>query len=185
MIIGIDMGHKENTGAYMETYYNRLVGNRLIQMLKEKGHQPINCTSENSNVNSQLVEIVQKANNQKLDLLVSLHCNAFNGTAEGVEVFIAPKTYYANTTSYEKDKSLAQTTVNTISTYCNYKNRGVKEDTFYVLVNALSRSIYIEMFFSDNENERNKFNLDKMCNAIYKSITGTEYINNICPTCGK
>ena len=54
MIIGIDMGHTlsgAGTGAngfVSETQKNREVGNRLIAMLREKGHTVINCTVDTS-----------------------------------------------------------------------------------------------------------------------------------------
>ena len=77
MIIGLDMGHTlsgAGTGArgYVEeTVKNREVGNRLMAMLREKGHTVINCTVDKSS--NDLYDRTCKANAQRLDLFVSLH----------------------------------------------------------------------------------------------------------------
>lgn len=75
MIIGLDMGHTlsgAGTGArgYVEeTVKNREAGNRLMAMLREKGHTVINCTVDKSS--NDLADRVYKANAQRLDLYVS------------------------------------------------------------------------------------------------------------------
>ena len=77
MIIGLDMGYTlsgAGTGArgYVEeTVKNREAGNRLMAMLREKGHTVINCTVDTSS--NDLYDRTCKANAQRLDLFVSLH----------------------------------------------------------------------------------------------------------------
>lgn len=170
---GIDMGHTLSgvgTGAngfVSETDYNRKVGKRLIQMLQEKGHKVVNCTVDNSS--NDLADRVYLANKQPLDLYVSLHLNAFRTTndAMGVETYI-----YTNHTASKvyADKVQAEL-VNRIG----WKNRGVKNATFYVLKNTVAPAILIELGFCDSKADMDRFNVENICKAIFKGITGAEY----------
>ena len=92
MKIGIDMGHSlsgAGTGAsslLTEVVENRKIGNRLIEILKEKGHTVVNCSVDSaSSTSNQLSGIVKKANAQTLDLFVSIHLNA--GGGHGTETY--------------------------------------------------------------------------------------------------
>ena len=80
MIIGIDKGHSTwdkspcgAVGLLNESKENRQVGDKVIQKLRALGHTVIDCSCNSaSNVNEQLVAIVNKANAQKLDLFLML-----------------------------------------------------------------------------------------------------------------
>lgn len=78
-IYGIDKGHaiKGSVGAsgiLNEVTENRKIGNRLIEMLRERGHTVVDCSNDYSNnITEQMAGIVRKANAQPLDLFLSIH----------------------------------------------------------------------------------------------------------------
>ena len=135
MIIGLDMGHTlsgAGTGArgyVAETVKNREVGNRLMAMLKEKGHTVINCTVDKSS--NDLYDRVRKANAQKLDLFVSLHLNAYKSTTSemGVETHI----YNGNYNGKEANRKYAQAIQTALVQDVKWIDRKVKESNFYVV----------------------------------------------------
>ena len=177
MIIGIDMGHTlsgAGTGAsgyVKETVKNREVGNRLISMLKENGHTVINCTVDLSN--NDLYDRVKKANAQKLDLFISLHLNAFQTTtnAMGVETYIYNQPYPTKA----ENKAIAQRIQTELVNKVGWKNRGVKEENFYVLRETVANAVLIELGFCDSKADMDKWNTETIAKAIYKGITQTDY----------
>lgn len=99
-----------------------------------------------------LKDTVTRANAENSDLFISLHFNALNGKAKGVEVF----TYrYGSADS----KLLAHKIYNEIRwTQRNYKRtpfywRGEKTAGFYVLKYTNMPSVLVEMAFIDNDEE--------------------------------
>lgn len=168
---GIDMGHNLNAGAIKilnETAVNRKVGNRLIEMLKEKGHIVINCTNENPN--NQLTGIVKKANAQKLDLFVSIHLNA--GGGHGTETYHHPA---SSQTSRLKAKAINDAVVSS----CGFRNRGVKEANFQVLRETVSPAVLVEVCFVDSQEDANKLNVEMVARGLFKGITGTDYVQSV------
>lgn len=173
MIIGIDMGHTLSgvgTGAVgyvSETVKNRELGKRLIQMLQEKGHTVINCTVDKSN--NDLADRVAIANNQKLDLFISLHLNAYKSTNSemGVETY----SYSASGTGREYAAKIQ----NELVTSIGWKNRGLKTANFYVLRNTVDPAILVELGFCDSKGDMDKWNTEKIASALFKGITGQVY----------
>lgn len=165
MVIGIDMGHPLNCGAFgimPETYGNRLVGNELIRKLRSLSHTVINCTYD-TNIN-ELENRVAKANAQHLDYFISLHMDSFNNpSANGVTVF---------TTENSGAKTMANTIINLVAESCGYTNRGWKSANYYVLRNTIAPAMLIEMGFVSNQDDCNKFNAENIANAIVEGLTG-------------
>lgn len=175
MICGINDGHcltGKGTGAVSvvkETDMNRKIGKRLREMLKEEGHGVIDCTVDNSN--NDLADIVAKANKQHLDLFISLHLNCFSDvSAIGVETFSYAKTGNGHTYATKIQQEL----VNSIG----WKNRGKKEADFYVLKNTNASAVLIELGFCSNKGDMDKWDTEKIAKAIFKAITGNEYVSN-------
>ena len=178
MIIGLDMGHTlsgAGTGArgyVAETVKNREVGNRLMAMLKEKGHTVINCTVDKSS--NDLYDRVRKANAQKLDLFVSLHLNAFKSTTSemGVETHI----YNGNYSGKEANRKYAQAIQTALVQDVKWIDRKVKESNFYVVRETVAPAVLVELGFCDSQGDMNKWNTEKIAAALFRGITGTAYV---------
>lgn len=165
MNIGIDMGHPFGCGAFgimSETDGNRSVGKLVIAKLKAAGNTVINCTYDtNSN---ELYNRVQLANAQSLDLFISLHMDSFTDkNSNGVTVY---------TTAGSGAKEIAKNIVNKVAASCNYYNRGWKEANFCVLRNTKAPALLLEMGFVTNQSDCNKFNPEKIADAIVEAIIG-------------
>ncbi|WP_394896559.1 N-acetylmuramoyl-L-alanine amidase [Clostridium paraputrificum] len=172
MIIGVDKGHTVQNGGVCgacgllkESVENRPVGNKVIEKLRILGHTVIDCSCDYSkDRNEQLAAIVKKANAQKLDLFLSLHLNAGEGT--GAEV------YTTNTSGAKQEAKKL------IETYCKrtgFRNRGHKYAEFYVLRHTVAPAMLIEMAFVDTEADYKKWNnlgAELIANAIVEGITG-------------
>lgn len=105
------------------------------------------------------------------EIFVSIHVNSASSTsAQGTE------TYYAVTTGdmYQEDIDLATFVNNQIVNNLNMKNRGVKEQQYYVIRNMLIPSILVELGFLTNSEDRAKMTDDQyielFAEAIYKGI---------------
>ena len=183
MIIGLDMGHTlsgAGTGArgYVEeTVKNREAGNRLMAMLREKGHTVINCTVDKSS--NDLYDRVRKANAQKLDLFVSLHLNAFKPTTSemGVETHI----YNGNYDGKEANRRYAQAVQTALVQEVKWIDRKVKESNFYVLRETVAPAVLVELGFCDSQGDMNKWNTEKIAAALFRGITGTAYVASAAP----
>lgn len=175
MIIGVDCGHSlsgAGTGAVgivKEVDKNREVGKKLIAMLQENGHTVVNCTVDSaSSTNAQLQGITKKANAQKLDLLVSLHLNSFNGSAYGVET-------YTYTGTGSNTKAIARRVQDKLVAQVGWYNRGVKTANFYVLRETVAPAILVELGFCDSAKDMGLWDTDKIATALYEGITNTAY----------
>lgn len=183
MIIGLDMGHTlsgAGTGArgYVEeTVKNREVGNRLMAMLREKGHTVINCTVDKSS--NDLYDRVRKANAQKLDLFVSLHLNAFKLTTSemGVETHI----YNGNYSGKEANRKRAQAIQTALVQDVKWIDRKVKESNFYVIRETMAPAVLVELGFCDSQGDMNKWNTEKIAAALFRGITGVAYTGPAAP----
>ena len=183
MIIGLDMGHTlsgAGTGARgyaEETVKNREVGNRLMAMLKEKGHTVINCTVDKSS--NDLYDRVRKANAQKLDLFISLHLNAFKPTTSemGVETHI----YNGNYSGKEANRKRAQAIQTALVQDVKWIDRKVRESNFYVIRETVAPAVLVELGFCDSQGDMNKWNTEKIAAALFRGITGTAYTGSAAP----
>lgn len=171
MVIGIDLGHPFNCGAFgimSETYGNRSVGVFLFQKLRALGHTVIDCTYD-VNVN-ELANRVALANAQDLDYFISLHMDSFdNASANGVTIY---------TTENSSAKSKAIEIVNSVAESCGYNNRGWKSANYYVLKNTKAPAMLLEMGFVSNQEDCDRFNAEKIANAIVSGLTGQVIADN-------
>ena len=183
MIIGLDMGHTlsgAGTGArgYVEeTVKNREVGNRLMAMLREKGHTVINCTVDKSS--NDLYDRTCKANAQRLDLFVSLHLNAFKPTENpmGVETYIYNGAYNGKEANRAKAQAIQSALVQDIG----WIDRKVKEANYYVLRETVAPAVLVELGFCDSRVDMNKWNTEKIAAALFRGITGVAYTGSAAP----
>ncbi len=165
---GIDMGHNAppDTGARgiaVEDTLTREVGYRVISKLRNLGHTAISCTPSRAySVIDSLRRRVQTANAQKVNYYVSIHFNAFNGRANGTEVFAVS----------DAARRIAQPVLNNIVSL-GFVNRRVKNGShLYVLKNTNMPAILIECCFLDSRQDMNIFNAEAMANAIVRGLTG-------------
>lgn len=153
MKIVIDIGHGgKDSGATYEGIKEKdvvlEVGKEIKKLLSSYNCDVI-LTRENDSYIT-LNDRVILSNNYKSDVFVSLHCNSFiEASACGVETYcynIKTNNNLANTIhqSILKNKNLYQ------------KNRGVKENSFYVLKNTNCKACLVEMGFLSNAKDREK-----------------------------
>jgi len=177
MRIGIDMGHTlsgEGTGSqgcgYKEQNLTRELGKIVIEMLKKEGHTIYDCTVDKSKNNAQqLIDRVNKANKQPLDLFVSIHFNACvndekgNGYTTGTEVLLYSMS--------SKAKPYAERIVKKIADV-GLKNRGVKTHNAYVLKHTKAPALLIETCFIDDRDDMNVYlkSPKKVAKAIVEGI---------------
>lgn len=167
MKFGIDIGHNcpPDTGAVgvkKEDVLTKDVGSRLMLKLSAAGHSVINCTPNTAaTVGESLRKRVDKANANLVDLFVSIHFNAFNGTAKGTEVFAISNT----------SKAIAQSVLNQI-VKLGFKNRGVKNTPFFVIKNTSMPAILVECCFCDSTADMSLFDPEQMAEAIKVGLIG-------------
>ena len=168
MKYGIDIGHNcpPDSGASGIRSEDRLtmeVGNKVIDKLKSLGHTVIPCKPNSaSTVNRSLGSRCDKANNNRVDFFVSIHFNAFNGKANGAEVFAIS----------DGGRKVAQKVLDEI-VKLGFFNRGVKSGShLYVLRRTNMPGILIECCFIDSAKDMQIYDGEAMANAIVAGLTG-------------
>lgn len=148
MFFAIDKGHnlpvnRGASGIEQEDNLTFELGNLLIEELKEAGHRVIDCTPDSADtINDALRQRVEKANQASVDYFVSIHFNAFDGTAHGTEIFHYPGSARARDLATRVLAELAA---------LGFRNRGVKSrDSLYVLKKTIMPAILIEVCFCDS-----------------------------------
>ncbi len=178
MRIGVNCGHTVSgtTGSGAVGYLNesnetRNIGYKVIKKLESLGHSVIDCTNDKAaSVNDNLKAIVNKANAQALDLLISIHLNA--GGGKGCECYT-----YGGKQLDEAVKICSQ------FESLGFKNRGVKDGTtLYVLRNTKAKAILIEVCFVDNKADAELYKTvgsEKIADAICNAIVGNSALDDI------
>lgn len=169
MKIGIDCGHTLSGADYgavgikAESNLTREVGTKVIAKLQALGHNVVRCYKDScSSLGDSLSYRTNTANRNGVDLYVSIHFNCFNKSAHGTEVF----TYGG------KRFSQASNVLNNI-VGLGYTNRGIKDGShLYVIRHSSARAMLIECCFCDNAGDMNRFNSEKVANAIVKGLVG-------------
>ncbi len=168
MKFGIDIGHNAppDTGARGLRFEDNLtleVGNKVISKLKDLGHQVIPCKPDRAvSVRDSLAKRCDTANASKVDIYVSIHFNAFNGQANGTEVFATS----------ENGRKIAKPVLDEI-TKLGFFNRGVKSGShLFVLRNTNMPAILVEGCFIDSSKDMKLYDGEAIANAIVKGLTG-------------
>lgn len=168
MKFGIDSGHNcpPDTGARgikIEDNLTLDVGNRVIEKLRALGNEVVVCKpSSASTVRDSLLKRCNTANASRVDIFVSIHFNAFNGQANGTEVFATSDT----------GRKIAKPVLDEI-VKLGFFSRGVKSGShLFVLKNTDMPAILVEGCFIDSQKDMNLFNPEAMANAIVKGLTG-------------
>ncbi|WP_017303994.1 N-acetylmuramoyl-L-alanine amidase [Spirulina subsalsa] len=169
MKYGIDMGHNAppDVGASsrfgLEDDLTKAVGTQVIQKLRDLGHEVIDCTPSQANsVTNSLWQRVNAANTHRVDVFVSIHFNAFNGSAHGTEIYAVS----------DAGRRIAQPVLESIVAL-GFFNRQVKNGShLYVLRNTNMPAILVECCFMDSERDMNRYNTTAMANAIVIGLAG-------------
>ncbi|HHP1048472.1 N-acetylmuramoyl-L-alanine amidase [Bacillus thuringiensis] len=151
-----------NYGNRKEHIMDRQVKDAVGAKLRALGHTVYDDTDETGSTQVQnLNNIVRKCNSHSVDLVISFHLNAYNGSANGVEV------------CYYDQQSLAAKVSAQLSKDIGWPNRGAKQRTdLYVLNSTTAPAILIELGFIDNESDMAKWDVDKIANSIVYALTG-------------
>lgn len=116
-------------------------------------------TSQNENLNT----IVNYHNSATRDLDVSVHFNAYDGSAQGTEVL------------YVTQEGLSEEVCAAICGAGGFTNRGAKyRGDLFFLNSTEMPAILIEVCFCDNTGDSNKYNenFDSICEAIASALSG-------------
>lgn len=169
MKIAIDFGHgvgsdRGAVGFIAEETIINSVGSLVVNKLNALGHTVIEVRPTSaSSVSDSLSQRCQKADNNNVDLFVSLHANAGGGV--GTEVF----TYNA------KEVPQARAVLNNIVSL-GFTNRGIKDGSgLYVVKHPSATAMLIEICFCDTQSDVDKYNSissEAIANAIISGLTG-------------
>lgn len=151
-----------NYGNRKEHIMDRQVKDAVATKLRALGHTVYDDTDETGSTQAQnLNNIVRNCNSHDVDLVISFHLNAYNGTANGVEV------------CYYDQQSLAAKVSAQLAKDIGWYNRGAKPRTdLYVLANTKAPAILIELGFIDNDADMVKWHVDNIANSIVYALTG-------------
>lgn len=143
--IFLDAGHGGNDpgasgNGLLEKNINLVVANRVKYHLQRHGQTVAMSRADDSNPS--LSARTNNANNWGADVLVSIHCNAFNNNAYGVET-------YCYKLKYRKLADCLQNRVLANKSLYNF-NRGVKEGDLHMVRESSMDAALIEMAFIDN-----------------------------------
>lgn len=170
MKFGIDIGHNcppKDIGAVgfkKEDALTKDVGTRLMKKLAAAGHSVVNCTpNAAATLNDSLRKRVNKANDNRVDIFVSIHFNANAKTDKpmGTEIYAISNAA----------RGIAQPVLTQIVTL-GFKNRGIKSKGFFVIKNTTMPAILIECCFVDSKADMNLFDAEKMAEAIKVGLIG-------------
>lgn len=164
--ICINSGHTKfgsGTGAkgyLIEHIETRKIAYELMKLLADSKHEVVSAIFDRSSNN--LKEAVTLANNEDVDLLVSIHLNAGKGVGCECYTWNGKKTKQAKGVCEELKK-------------LGFKDRGIKKNNdLYILKKTKMPALLIEVCFVDNKNDcelYKKLGVSKIARAIYKGIT--------------
>ncbi|WJS95810.1 N-acetylmuramoyl-L-alanine amidase [Flavobacterium johnsoniae] len=168
-IVVIDAGHGgDDFGASLNGLQEKIIVETIAKKIK----------AQNKNENLEIVllregdhfmelsERVSIINNLKPDLVISLHVSVNpNNKTNGVQAFISSKK-----TFYDQSKEMAESMIDNIAATGNLAKRRISEAPFYILKNSECPSMFLEMGFLSNENDRSYITSEKGQDEIATKI---------------
>lgn len=162
MKIVINAGHTKfgkGTGAkdiLNESIETRKIAYHLMELLATSKHEIIPAIFDKSDNN--LKEVVDLANKENAELLISIHLNA--GKGNGCECY-----------TWKGEKlPLAVRICENMNTI-GIRNRGVKNgSSFYIIKNTKCKAILVEACFLDNVADCRLYDYEKIAYMIYQAI---------------
>ena len=155
MKIGLRGGHSPNCkgacGIVDEQTEVRKIYNETAAILRSMGHTVIDCNSNENNQVKDLYHGTNTANANGCDIFASIHMNAFNGSANGTEVWLYNSA----------DASMNEIARQIVSNFAakGYTSRRVKYNTGYHDLNATRMpAMIIETMFCDSRKDIDLYN---------------------------
>lgn len=160
MVICIDPGHggsDPGAGGFglRECDIALIVGNIVRADLENVGYTVVMTRETDKDVGYPYASVVEElqprcdiSDRVEADVLVSIHCNAFNGVAKGTETF-----YYVSSANGQK---LAQCVQDQIIGLSDLVDRGIKDTPLYMTKHPNAVAILIELAFIDQEDDSAK-----------------------------
>jgi N-acetylmuramoyl-L-alanine amidase len=168
MKIGVDYGHNcypNNTGAVgirTEDEVIMEVGTLVTSKLQRLGNEVVLLKPESNYIGKTLNQRVEKANENNVELVLSIHFNL--GGGHGTEAYAVSSV----------GNAYAQKLVDEIEKL-GYRNRGVKDGSNLVLVTQTNApSVLLEVCFIDSIEDMDRYNAEALASAIVKGITGKD-----------
>lgn len=169
-IIILDPGHGgKDVGTLSGTVYEKSITLKVSTLVKQKleaaGAKVM--MTRTSDTFPTLQDRVDFTNNNYGEVFVSIHVNsAGNTSAQGTE------TYYSITTGdmYQEDMDLAKFVNDQIVENLNMKNRGIKEQKYYVITNTIIPAILVELGFLSNSEDLAKMTDDQYIELFAASV---------------
>lgn len=181
-------------GILDESRENRIVKDKVLQLLRAAGHEVNDCTvNDGTSQGDVLRRIVEKCNSHSVDLDISIHFNSGrndyvgDGSIGGTEVFLY-NIADSNKIAIQYGKAIVESIAG-----LGFRIRDdaipdhVKTDSqLYVLKNTKAPAVLIECCFVDDADDAALYNADKMANAIASGILslagGTVQAQEVAPT---
>ena len=142
----------------------RVVVEKVAEYLRQAGNTAHTFHDNSSYDQSTNLHTITNWHNSKTrDYDVSVHFNAYDGSAHGCEVL------------YVSQEALAAKVSAAISEAGDFTNRGAKyRSDLYVLNNTEEPAVLIETCFCDNTSDSNKYNdnLETICRMIAEALSG-------------
>ncbi|WP_099159720.1 N-acetylmuramoyl-L-alanine amidase [Virgibacillus ndiopensis] len=165
--IVIDPGHGgKDAGAIGidGVYEKELTLSTAKQVAKELHNDGATVTLTRSNDSFiSLDKRVQISNNNKTNVFISLHYNAFDDpTVKGINTF-----YYSGKEGHKLAKSIQSSLID----HVNLSDRGAKQANYYVLRNNNNLAILVELGFITNPNELDKIQTTDYQKKVSKGIS--------------
>ena len=164
----LDAGHGgSDPGATSGKLYEKDINLKVVNIMKEflETYDIEVVLTRDSDKTVSLEERVEIANDNKVDLYFSVHCNsATNTAAKGWEIFIVAKGGKAEKLANRvKDKVFEDATI-------KLKDRGIKTANFYVIRETDAPAVLVENAFISNSDDRiNILKSDLMLNYLASS----------------
>lgn len=167
LVVVIDAGHGgQDPGNSGEKDVVLQISNKLAMYSDQKIKI---IETRNTDKFLSLSERVNFINQQKPDLVISLHCNAHqNAVTNGVEAFYYEEGQHQET-SYDYSKILVANQLDQFS-----KRGKIKTAGFYILKNAECPGVVLELGFITNEKDRalltNENHQETIAKSLYESL---------------
>ena len=162
---GDDGAYSQHNGIqYIERDLNMQVALKLREQLEVEGYNVILTRNPEDKTYETTKESLKKrvdyANSNDTDLFISIHHDSStSSSASGFTAFYS--SIKGNSTGKDskvtnKSKEIATNIVNNVSAELGYRNRGAKDNNFYVIKNTTMPSILLECGFISNYSEAKK-----------------------------